>query len=217
MLYQSAHVLHLQGTGCRFVAVEKNLFQGIIKVRLHLVLFSILAAGCAPASTSATATPPAAPDRVIAVDDRIGQSIRSPLDGSATRISLAATADKVFDAVTSTYAMLRVPITYADKGLGEQGNKKFVVSRSFNGQPVSTYLNCGDDPFGGPNADANPVQVSIVSRARASGGTSTVLETIVSGVTSKSGGNSGQIYCASTGTLEQRIADMVASRIPREQ
>jgi hypothetical protein len=113
--------------------------------------------------------------------------------------------------------MLKVPITYADKGLGEQGNRKFIMSRSFDSQPVSAYLNCGDDPFGGPNANANPVQVSIVSRARAAGGTNTVLETVVSGVTYKGGGNSGPIYCTSTGTLEQHIAEMVASRIPRDQ
>ena len=186
-------------------------------MRPHLVLLSFLAAGCAPASTSATATPPAQPDRVVAVDDRIGQSIRTSNDASATRVTLAATADQVFNAVTQSYAFLKIPITYADKGLGEQGNKKFVVSRTFDGHPISAYLNCGDDPFGGPNANANPVQVSIVTRARASGGTSTVLETLVTGVTYKGGGNSGPIYCSTTGTLEQHLGEMVASRIPKDQ
>lgn len=186
-------------------------------MRLHLVLLSVLAAGCAPASTSATATPPAQPDRVVAVDDRIGQSIRTGSNPSATRVTLSATADQVFDAVTSSYAFLKIPITYADKGLGEQGNKKFIMSRTFDGQLVSSYLNCGDDPFGGPNANANPVQVSIVSRARASGGTSTVLETLITGVTYKGGGNSGPIYCSTTGTLEQHIGEMVSSRLPKNQ
>jgi len=183
-------------------------------MRLPLVCVTILIAGCAPSTQSATATSPAQPDRVLATDDRVGVSIRATSDGSATRITLSATADEVFNAVTSSYAMLKVPVTYADKGLGEQGNKKFMMSRTFDGQPVSAYLNCGDDPFGGPNANANPVQVSIVTRARASGGTSTVLETMVSGVTYKAGGNSGAIYCTSSGTLEQHIAEMVASRVP---
>jgi hypothetical protein len=186
-------------------------------MRSNLVLLSLIVCGCATATPSATATAPAQPDRVIATDDRVGVSIRATSDGSATRVSLAATADQVFDAVTQSFAMLKVPITYADKGLGEQGNRKFIMSRSFDSQPVSAYLNCGDDPFGGPNANANPVQVSIVSRARAAGGTNTVLETVVSGVTYKGGGNSGPIYCTSTGTLEQHIAEMVASRIPRDQ
>ena len=186
-------------------------------MRLTLVCAAVVIAGCAPATQSATATSPAQPDRVLATDDRIGVSIRATSDGSATRISLSATADEVFNAVTSSFAMLKVPITYADKGLGEQGNKKFMMSRTFDSQPVSAYLNCGDDPFGGPNANSNPVQVSIVTRARASGGTSTVLETMVSGVTHKPGGNSGAIYCTSTGTLEQHIAEMVTSRISKGQ
>ena len=182
-------------------------------MRIYLVCAALLLTGCASSSTSATSTAPAQPDRVLATDDRVGISIRAPSDGSATRVTIPATADEVFNAVTSSYAMLKVPITYADKGLGEQGNKKFLMSRTFDNQRVSAYLNCGDDPFGGPNANANPVQVSLVTRARAAGGTSTVLETMVSGVTYKGGGNSGPIYCTSTGTLEQDIAEMVGSRI----
>ncbi|MEO5509803.1 MAG: hypothetical protein ABIS27_04180 [Longimicrobiales bacterium] len=71
--------------------------------------------------------------------------------------------------------------------------------------------------MGGPNADANPVQVSIVTRARASGGTSTVLETLVSGVTYNGGGSSGPIHCATTGEFEEHIAEMVSSRLPKAQ
>ena len=159
-------------------------------MRLALVLVSIVAAGCAPAATSQTA---ASPDRVVAVDDTRGSSIRTHSDAKAASITLAASADQVFTAVTESYATIKVPVTYQDKGLGELGNKKFVMSRTFDGQRVSTYLNCGDDPFGGPNADANPVQVSIITRARASGGTSTTLETLVSGVTFKASGSSGPI------------------------
>jgi hypothetical protein len=127
-------------------------------MRSRLVLIVLLTAACAPAVKGATETSPAQPDRVLATDDRTGVSIRATSDGAATRVTLAATADDVFNAVTSSYAMLKVPVTYADKGIGEQGNKKFVMSRMFDRQPVSAYLNCGDDPFGGPNANANPVQ-----------------------------------------------------------
>jgi hypothetical protein len=183
-------------------------------MRLRLVLVSILAAGCAPAATSHTAS---SPDRVVAVDDTRGASIRTHSDAGAAKVSLRASADQVFTAVAQSYATLKVPVTYTDRGLGELGNKKFVMSRTFDGQRVSTYLNCGDDPMGGPNADANPVQVSIVTRARASGGTSTVLETMVSGVTYKPGANSGPIYCATTGELEEHLAEMVASLIPKAQ
>lgn len=152
-------------------------------------------------------------DRVVAVDERLGTSVRVHNDGNSSRVVLAASADSVFAAVTSSYAMLRVPVTYSDRASGVQGNRKFTVSRTFNNQPVATWLNCGDDPFGGPNANSYPVTISLVTGAKASGGSSTVLETILSGYTYKQGGNTGQIYCASTGALEQQIAKMVASRL----
>ena len=183
-------------------------------MRSALVVCSFIAAGCASASSAPSSAPA---DRVIAVDDRVGATVRAPNDVEANRVTLPATADQVYAAVTSSYAMLKVPITYFDKSLGEQGNRKFVMSRTFDNQRVSTYLNCGDDPFGGPNANANPVTVSLVTRAKAVGGTSTVLETTLSGVTYKGGGNSGPIYCGSTGALEQHIAAMVASRLTRDQ
>jgi hypothetical protein len=185
-------------------------------MRPHLVFLMLFPAACAPAATSASGSS-GQPDRVIAVDDRVGTSIRTPNDVEATRITLNATADEVFNAVTASYAFLKIPVTYADKNIGEQGNKKYVMSRTFDHQPISAYLNCGDDPFAGPNANANPVTVSIVTRARAAGGTGTILETTFTGVTFKATASTGPIYCATTGTLEKHIADMVSSRVPKSQ
>ena len=182
-------------------------------MRSEIYVLSVLVLGCAPAATTSTGTARGQPDRVIVVDDRAGASVRSPNDPVAAAVKLPATADQVFSAVSSSFAMLKIPITYTDRNLGEQGNKKFIMSRRFDSQPVSTYLNCGNDPFGGPNADVNPVTVSIVTRARPSGGTGTVLETMISGLTFKGGASSGPIYCASTGELEQHLAEMVASRL----
>jgi len=191
------------------------------EMRPQLVLLALLTAGCASAPASAppsvTANNPGRPDRIVASDEMRGGTIRAPGDAGAASVTLPATADQVFDAITTVFAYLKVPVTYSEKTLGEQGNRKFVMSRRFDNQSVSEYLNCGDDPMGGPNANAYPVTVSLVTRSRASGGTNTVLETILTGITYKPGANSGAIYCASTGTLEGRIAEMVASRLPKAQ
>lgn len=185
-------------------------------MRIHLVSATLLAVACAPPATTSAGNPGTS-DRVLAVDDRVGTSIRAANDIGATRITLDAPVDQVFNAVTSTYAFLKVPITYSDRNLGEQGNKKFIMSRMFDGQPVASYLNCGDDPFGGPNADSNPVTVLLVTRARPAGGTTTIVETTLSGVTHKGTSSTGPIYCATTGALEQHIADMVQSRVVQKQ
>jgi hypothetical protein len=118
-------------------------------------------------------------------------------------------------AVALTYLFLKVPLTYEDKSIGEQGNKMFVMSRTFDGHAISHYLNCGDDPFRGPNADSQRVTASLVTRTRPVTGTQTSVETIFSGYISKPG-QSGTIYCTSTGSLELHMAEMVASRGPQK-
>ena len=183
-------------------------------MRAYFNLLFLAAAGCA---STAGGPATAARDRVVATDDRTGSTLRVVNDVDAARVTLPATADQVFAAVASSYAFLKIPITHVDRTLGEQGNKKVLMSRTINGEQVSHYLNCGDDPFGGPNANANPVIVSIVTRARAEGGTSTLLETIITGVTYKGGGSTGPIYCATTGAMEKHLADMVASRLTKDQ
>ena len=183
-------------------------------MRAYTSLVFLILAGCASSSNAPAAS---SRDRILATDDRTGTTVRLNNDVAATRVILPATADQVFAAVTSSYAFLKIPVTYINRALGEQGNKKYTMSRRFEGQQVSHYLNCGDDPFGGPNANAYPVTVSIVTRARPQGGTSTALETTLSGVTYKGGGNTGPIYCASTGALESHLNALVGSRLSTDQ
>ena len=172
-------------------------------------LLALLALGCA--SSSQVATTPG-PDRVIATDESSGRTVRSTNDAGPATVTLRAPVDSVMRAVELSYAFLKVPITYSEKSIGEQGNKRFVMSHTFDRRAISDYLNCGDDPFRGPNANSWPVTISIVTRARAVEGGKTALSTELSGVTHKPS-NSGAIYCASTGYLEQHIAEMVKSRI----
>ncbi len=108
--------------------------------------------------------------------------------------------------------MLKVNRTLVNRETGEQGNPKLLWSRTFDHRSVSDYLNCGDDPFSGPNADLHPVTVSVVTRV-ASKGKGTDLVTVLKGTLVKPGAGSGPIYCASTGTLELHIAEMVKSRL----
>jgi len=173
------------------------------------IFLAILLTGCASGGQSTTAMP--RPDRVIATDEKTGETIRTNDPGPAA-VTLRAPQDSVMTAVGLTYLFLKIPVTHYDKSIGEQGNKLFVMSRTFDGHAISNYLNCGDDPFRGPNADANRVTVSLVTRTQALSPTRTALQTIFSGYISKPG-NSGTIYCTTTGSLELHIAEMVASRV----
>ncbi len=154
--------------------------------------------------------PPA--DRVVMVDERTGATTRTGNDQSGSKTVIAAPVDKVWEAVASSYMALGVARTFVNQQTGEQGNPKLVMSRRFFNQSVSSYLNCGDDPFSGPNANAHPVTVSLITRVRPEANGSTI-ETLLNGTVTKTGANSGAIYCATTGALEEHIAKMVASRV----
>lgn len=184
------------------------MFISRIMARQKLVL-SLLLIGCT--STPRPSTAPG-PDRIIATDENMGVTVRSPNDPGPVPVTLPASADSVMRAVELSYNFLKVPITYSDRATGEQGNKKFVMSRMFDRRAISDYLNCGDDPLRGPNANFYPVTVSLVTRALPVEANKTLVQTNFSGYTSKPS-NSGAIYCASTGALELHIAEMVASRI----
>ena len=184
-------------------------FHKIVGQRFFLSLF---VAGCA---SNPHTTPVPRPDRVIATDENMGVTVRSPNDPGPAATTIRAPLDSVMRAVSLSYAFLKVPITYTDPATGEQGNKKFVMSRKFDTRAISDYLNCGDDPLHGPNANAWPVVVSLVTRVRAVDAGRASVETELSGVTNKPS-NSGPIYCATTGLLEHHLADMVASRVPQQ-
>lgn len=172
-----------------------------------ILLAMVSAAACSSSGAIRPAT-----DRVVMVDERTGTTLRTGNDQAGSRAVIAAPVDSVWEAVAASYAMLGVTRTFINQATGEQGNLRLVMSRKFFNQPVSSYLNCGDDPFSGPNANAHPVTVSLITRVRPEG-TGSTIQTLLSGTVNKTGANSGAIYCATSGALEEHIAKMVASRV----
>ncbi len=175
-------------------------------MRMQLLLLGIISAaiGCA---TPAPVDRPR--DRVVLEDE--GRVIRAVNDQGQRRV-IAAPFDSVWNALTSSLTMMKVELTTVNRPAGEQGNLKFTMSRNFFGRPVSHYFSCGNDPFGGANADAYPVTAALVAKIIPEG-EGTAIETMLTGSTIKPGGSAARIYCASTGVLEQHLAEMVASRV----
>jgi len=66
----------------------------------------------------------------------------------------------------------------------------------------------------GPNADNYQVTMAIVARLQPSdAGLSTVRVGIAAGAKSIMAGNADPVYCASQGTLEQRIVDAMKKKL----
>src|SRR4026209_931752 len=176
------------------------------------ILLAMLLLGC---TSSQPPTTTARPDRVIATDERTGVTMRSPNDPGPAPVEIRASQDSVMRAVELTYLFLKVPITHLDRALGEQGNKMFTMSRTFDGRNISNFLNCGDDPFRGPNADYNRITASLVTRTRPLAANRTAVEAASPGYFPKPG-SGGAIFCAPTGSLELHLAEMIASRVTQQ-
>ena len=93
-------------------------------MRAYTSLVFLIIAGCASSSNAPAASNR---DRILATDDRTGTTVRLNNDVDATRVTLPATADQVFAAVTSSYAFLKIPVTYIDRASGDHGMNQYRV------------------------------------------------------------------------------------------
>ncbi|HLL85013.1 MAG TPA: hypothetical protein VK420_20250, partial [Longimicrobium sp.] len=73
--------------------------------------------------------------------------------------------------------------------------------------------NCGTDPMGSALADRYNVRLSVVSRVREAAGGGSVLETEVSGDAAQRAVSSVAVSCASTGVLEEAVANAAKMRL----
>ena len=96
------------------------------------------------------------------------------------RLSELSRIERTTDVETKTVTVTTT-LTHYDKALGEQGNKMFTMSRTFDGRNISNFLSCGDDPFRGPNADYNRITASLVTRTRPLSSNRTAVETTFTG------------------------------------
>ncbi len=168
-------------------------------VRHSLLLLLLVTAACASSSTPPSST---GGQRDIIFDDRLG-TIRNTANAAGLAVAVAATPDKTWDAMIAAYALIGVEVKYLNRPAGELGNRDAVLSRRIATGEVSKYLDCGSDPFAGPQANAYPVRTSLVTRMWAAGD-STKIETMFSGTMAKPGAGA-TVHCSSTGSLERLI------------
>lgn len=167
----------------------------------HSMLLLVLATTACASSTTSRAT--ADPQRDIIYDDKVGTVRTSAYPARAT-VAIAATPDKTWDAMMAAYAVIGVDLKYLNRPTGELGNRDAVMSRRIATGELSRYLDCGIDPFSGPQANAYPVKTSLVTRMTPDGA-GTKVETMFSGLMTKPGAGA-TVHCSSTGSLERLIA-----------
>ena len=120
----------------------------------------------------------------------------------------------IWDAIMATFVDKKVPLTLVDRPAGRMGDTSLKLIRSWNGQPLSAYLSCGNT-MTGPRANderIHAVFLAQMSRLRAD----TVAVAIHFSAQSQpiNSGNIASIgQCSSTAKAEEDFLRAVTTRL----
>jgi hypothetical protein len=122
---------------------------------------------------------------------------------------VAAPPQRAWAALVFVYDQLKIPVALRDTARHYLGNLHFTRMRSLAGQPLSRFVECGND-MTGSRADKYRVHLAILSRIDSlPDGRSRVRSAAVAGAEDVMGAAKEPIACGSTGALETRILDLV--------
>lgn len=131
---------------------------------------------------------------------------------SETRVSahaFDAAKQDVWESLVDAYGQLEIPIPVEDRLTWRVGNPRAQIRR-IGGERLSRFFECGQASMGRPRADQYDVTFSIFSRLDETEDGRIVLLTEADGSARPNSISTNPIHCSSKGTLEVRIADMVA-------
>ncbi|HEX8670827.1 MAG TPA: hypothetical protein VF710_03020 [Longimicrobium sp.] len=183
-----------------------------------LFLAVTTAAACATTSDPGTTTSVDRRTTNVSYGTGMGGETSINLETSNTiqkrSTQVAAPAKTLWGVLPGAYQDLALDLAVYDSTLMVIGNTGLQVNRGRLGDVrVSRYLNCGTDPMGSALADRYNVRISVVSRVRDAGGGASVLETEVSGDAAQRAVAAVAVSCASTGVLEEAVANAAKLRL----
>jgi hypothetical protein len=180
---------------------------------MRLVLVLVLV-GCASGSSGSSGTETTAkPRERVAMSSGGGGVLRTTNEDLIARITVPAPPDRVWDAAVAAYGDAGVPVKTMDRKAGLLGNGEFIAVRQINGKPLTTFIDCGTDPARGQLANSYRITMSVLSTVLHDPSGGTRLETRVIAEGKQRNVSSNSIHCASTGKLEEQIAQLVKQRI----
>lgn len=141
-----------------------------------------------------------------------GASVARPIqlttsaDAGPVSVNVDLSAQELWDALPAAYQIVGIEVGTLDQENRVIGNRRLRVSRRLGGEPLSRYFRCGDTAFGAPQADQNPVELSVLTTVVPDGDQSR-METTVHAVVINAANGGARVSCSSTGALERALAD----------
>jgi hypothetical protein len=128
----------------------------------------------------------------------------------STRSTLTGGMEALWGALPGVYEILGIPVEYSDPSARRMGNERLSVRR-IEGQRLSRFVDCGSGITARPNADAYAVTLQVVTELRPGPGPGqTTVESWLTGSARPVETSGGTVGCTSKGTLEVRIAELLA-------
>jgi hypothetical protein len=164
---------------------------------------------CGSLACAARRQPAPRPPVVVVFDEREGRLSAAlgrhvTVDDRPVSDSLPAPAERAHRALVAAYSDLGIPDVIANPAIGLVAIAEHRVRGTLARQRPSRFISCGTT-LTGPRADEDLLVVTVVSRLRAAGPATTVVETRVVGTSMDTRGTGARQACTSTGQLEVRL------------
>lgn len=174
------------------------------------VAAALLAAACASAPSGGSKS-----ERTRIEAGNGAYDLELTRDRLATRHTLQAPVDSVWNALPDAYTALGLTGGIIDPATRQFGMPRPTLApHTLAGQRLSRLLSCGSTATGA-KADSYEVRYVVTSRVSAADA-GTRVDTRVEATARPRGTGSRPIECASTGVLEQMLADSLSARLGKE-
>src|ERR1043166_1608056 len=131
----------------------------------------------------------------------------------ASSMSITAAPNVAAVAVRTIYKQFEIPIPTDDPKTHQIGNNQFHRTRTFAGQPMTEWLNCGST-MTGPNAASYRIYLSVLTDVVPDGHGGTNLHTlVVASAQDMAGSSNDAVTCGSTGKFEAMFLERVVNLI----
>ena len=168
-------------------------------------------AGCASGGTPGPTTGPQnATTRIETAEGSI--DIRTTRSDPTAAFAIAAPPDRVWRALSVVYEDLKLQVNTLDTQQRRIGVENARIRRQLGGTRLSKYLSCGER-MGNPVAETDEITLTLFTQVVPSGTGQSTLHTRVEATAKAMGVSGAPINCATTGELEQRIVEMVRTRV----
>ncbi|HEX6966392.1 MAG TPA: hypothetical protein VF166_11370 [Gemmatimonadaceae bacterium] len=168
-----------------------------------LVLF-----GCATGSAS---LPSATTRTRTTVETASGKyTVEQVTTPDVLKHTVPASLEDAWAALPAAYGDLRIPVNAVDPQSHIIGSGDITAQGSFAGTRVSRFLDCGEGALGTQNADHYEVHLNVRTQLTANASGGTLVQTLIEASARDAGTATSAVHCATTGTLERRIAEALA-------